>query len=196
MQKLKQYKVCRRLGTAIFEKCQTQKFARTMSEKKGRPRNVSTYGLQLLEKQKTRFSYGIREGQLSKYVEAAISKTGNPISNLFENLEMRLDNVVYRMGIAKTRRQARQEVSHGHFLVNGKKSRVPSTHLKIGDTVSIRPISITRGPFTNLDKKLKEYNLPPWLEFDINSLQGKVKGKPSAQEGLLDLSSVLEFYSR
>jgi small subunit ribosomal protein S4 len=196
MQKLKQYKVCRRLGTAIFEKCQTEKFARTVVEKRGRPRNVSTYGLQLLEKQKTRFSYGIREGQLSRYVEGALAVAGNPAANLLERLELRLDNVVYRLGLAKTRRQARQEVSHGHFLVNGRKVRVPSIELKVGDRVAIRPASLPRGIFTNLGERLKEYQLPAWLEFDINSLEGKVVGKPSSQEGVLDLNAVLEFYSR
>ncbi|HXK35028.1 MAG TPA: 30S ribosomal protein S4 [Candidatus Paceibacterota bacterium] len=196
MQKLKQYKICRRLGTPIFEKCQTQKFTRTVSQKTGRPKNVSTYGLQLLEKQKTRFSYGIREGQLAKYVEESLAGSGSPVTNLFQKLELRLDNAVYRMGLAKTRRQARQEVSHGHFLVNGKKVRVASAHLKVGDTIAIRPASFPRGIFTNLDKRLKDYHLPPWLEFDINSLQGKVIGKPLNKEGILDLSAVLEFYSR
>ena len=122
------YKIARRLGPAVFEKTQTQKFAlseaRHAAGKKRdkRSKALSDFGLQLIEKQRVRFSYGITERQLSNYVEKAIETKGNPSENLFASLESRLDNVVYRMGIAHTRRLARQMVSHGHFVVYGKRT--------------------------------------------------------------------------
>jgi len=197
MQRLKKYKICRRLGSAIFEKCQSQKFLRSLGETKKKSRfNVSTYGLQLLEKQKTQFSYGIRESQLAKYVKEVLKGGGQPAQKLYQKLETRLDNVIYRLGLAGTRRMARQLVSHGHFLVNGKKTRVPSYSLKVGDKIEVREGSRQASFFTNLDKKLKDYHLPDWLEFDINNLSGIIRSLPQVGQDNIDLNAVLEFYSR
>ena len=123
------YKICKRLGNGVFEKCQTQKF--TLSESRRsfqgrRPRQISDYGKQLLEKQRVRFTYGITEQQFVNYVNSATKKEGDAAATLLSTLERRLDNVVYRLGLAPTRRAARQMVVHGHILVNGKKAAIPS----------------------------------------------------------------------
>ena len=201
MIKKPKYKIGRRLGAGVFEKCQTPKFVassqrKTKSSSK-RPKALSEYGQQLIEKQKVRFSYGITERQLGNYVKEASSIKGGSIQeHLFEMLESRLDNVAYRLGIAHTRRLARQMVSHGHFLVNGKRTTVPSYKLKVGDAVTAREGSKGSVLFTNIGERLKSYNQPAWLSFDQASIEGKVIGKPKNTEGFLNLGSVLEFYSR
>ncbi|OGI61444.1 30S ribosomal protein S4 [Candidatus Nomurabacteria bacterium RIFCSPHIGHO2_01_FULL_39_9] len=196
MKKLKKYKVCRRLGSPIFEKCQNQQFARSLSRKKMKRPNMSTYNIQLLEKQKTRLGYGISERQLSRYVKEAVAEHGNPAVLLFQKLESRLDNVVYRLGLAKTRRMARQAVSHGHFAVNDKRTRVPSHSIRPGDKITIREGSRVSTMFSNLPERLKDYHLPEWLKFDINNLQGEVTARPTGKEEVAGLDAVLEFYSR
>src|SRR3989338_1190548 len=137
------FKICRRLGAAIYEKCQTPKY--TMSEakkgfKKGKkPKQLSDFGSQLIEKQKARFMYGISEKQFSKYVEVSTQTKGiNAGEFLSELLESRLDNTIYRLGIGHTRALARQIVCHGHILVNGKRVTIPSYKIKLGDTISLR----------------------------------------------------------
>src|SRR5581483_8756571 len=124
------YKICKRLGSSVFEKCQTQKFQlaadRAPRKTKGR-RGGSDYGAQLIEKQKARFTYGLSEAQFSRYVHEAMEIKGkDSAAGLLARLEARLDNVVYRAGFVKTRRAARQLVSHGHVTVGGKRLNVPS----------------------------------------------------------------------
>ena len=202
MKKVKKYKIGRRLGAGVFEKCQTAKFAQSearhaKNSKNKRAKPLSGYAQQFIEKQKVRFMYGISEKQFSGYVNEAVEKKGvSAIEVLFENLELRLDNVVYRLGLASTRRLSRQLVSHGHVLVNGKKSTIPSQRLKIGDVVSVREGSKKSVLFTDMANKLKDYTSPNWLSFNIDSLTGKVQGKPKNIEGFIDLNTVLEFYSR
>jgi len=202
MKAVQKYKMCRRLGSGVFEKCQTSKFVlsetRHAKALKGRrPKRLSSYGLQFIEKQKVRFMYGISEKQFSNYVKEASKHKGEPINEyLAELLESRLDNVVYRMGLAHTRRFARQMVSHGHITVNGKKSTIPSQKISINDVISVRAGSTKSKLFTDLAKKLEDYTVPNWLKFDVNKLSGSVQGKPKADEGFLDLNTVLEFYSR
>jgi small subunit ribosomal protein S4 len=133
------YKICKRLGGGIFEKCQTQKFqiAEARARKRGsRRRGMSDYGKQLLEKQKVRFSYGITEKQLRKYVSSS-TLAQDAVSAIYSSLEMRLDNVVYRAGLASTRRMARQLVAHGHITVNGRKLKVPSYATKVDDEIAV-----------------------------------------------------------
>lgn len=202
MKAVKKYKIGRRLGAGVFEKCQTPKFtmseARHAKNAKGKRRKmISSYGAQFLEKQKVRFTYGISERQFSNLIKEAVAhKGGLAKDTLFELLESRLDNVVFRMGLAHTRRLSRQMVSHGHITVNGRKTTVPSQRIKKGDVIGIREGSKGSVLFTNLDKKLKDYTLPSWLKFDVAQLQGGVEGKPENTEGFLDLNTVLEFYSR
>jgi len=201
------FKICRRLGSDIYEKCQTQKYVLSESKKsrnlsKGRKRRsvLSDYGKQLLEKQKVRFTYGISEKQFKNLVKDAVSKKGKEGSEtLYENLERRLDNVVYRLGLAPTRRMARQMVSHGHIVVASRKVTIPSFVVKEGDVVGIRGGSQNNGIFVNLEEKVKEGSqVPSWLKFDISKKEALVQGRPKLKQGesLLDLNTVIEFYSK
>ncbi len=194
------FKICRRLGPGVYDKCQTAKF-RAAPGKFGpgskRPKAPSEYGIQLIEKQKIRFSYGITERQLSNYVKkATLTKGAGTTEKFFESLESRLDNVVYRMGLAPSRRGSRQMVSHGHFIVNDKRVTIPSYEVKIGDIIKIREGSKISKLFDNLTERLKDYTAPAWVTFDTNVLQGKILAKPKNNESFLDLNAVLEFYSR
>jgi len=195
------FKICRRLGPGVYDKCQTTKFS--ISSGKGtlpggrRPKALSEYGTQLIEKQKIRFSYGITERQLSNYVEkASLIKGAGTAEKFYEELESRLDNVVYRMGLCSSRRAARQMVSHGHFVVNDHKVTVPSCELRPGDIIKIREGSKGKKIFDNLVDRLKDYNAPAWLTFDASKMEGKILSKPKNIETFLDLNAVLEFYSR
>ncbi len=196
------YKICRRLGSGVFDKCQTQKFMLSEGKKtkfasKGKRKQVSEFGQQLNEKQKIRFSYGISEKQLANYVEEATSSKGSVASEkLFELLESRIDNVIYRLGLASTRRLARQMASHGHFTVNGKKTNVPSYRLKIGDSIAVREGSKSSVLFTEVDKKMANFQIPAWLSLNIDKLQAEIKGTPKKDDAFLDFNTVLEFYSR
>ena len=196
------FKIAKRLGAPIFEKTQTQKFA--LSEARGgrtgkrRPGQMSDYKRQLLEKQKMRFTYGISEKQLRRYVKEAIAKSHQPIALLMERLESRLDNTVYRLGLAKTRRLARQIVSHGHITVNGKKMTIPSHKVREGDSIAVREGSKGTGLFVNIAETHEAAGIPAWLTFDIKKLEGSVTGKATydPSEILFDPTQVMEYYSR
>lgn len=200
------YKICRRLGSRIFGKCQTTKFATSGAPVKtggrrpgGRPKTLSEYGTQLIEKQKARLSYGLKESQFSNYVKGIRAhKTESPTVALFQTLESRLDNVVYRLGLASTRAFARQLVSHGHITVNGRRLNIPSYLVKPGDKVAVRKESRASGPFRELEEKLKNYHLPVWLSFDPKTTEGVVKSLPpqGEAEGDINFGAILEFYSR
>jgi small subunit ribosomal protein S4 len=194
------FKICRRLGPGVYDKCQTAKFS---SSAKGstlsgrRPKAPTEYGAQLIEKQKIRFSYGISERQLSNYVKKVSHiKGAGTAEKLYESLESRLDNVIYRMGLGASRRATRQMVSHGHFIVNNHRVTIPSFELKTGDVIKIREGSKGKKIFENLTDKLKDYNGPAWVTFDLNNMEGKILTKPKNVETFLDLNTVLEFYSR
>ena len=162
-----------------------------------RPKALTEYGAQLIEKQKIRFSYGITERQLSNYVKKASQIKGSHTAEKFyEELESRLDNAVYRMGLASSRRAARQMVSHAHFVVNSNKVTIPSYEVKPGDIIKIREGSKAKKIFADLAERLKDYNPPAWITFDIAKMEGHVLAKPKNAETFLDLNAVLEFYSR
>jgi small subunit ribosomal protein S4 len=205
-------KICRRAGEKLFlkeEKCYTPKCPLTRksyppgvqkrgAEKKPR-RALSEYGSQLAEKQKLKFFYLLRERQFKNYVKEALKGKGSDIiSRLAEILELRLDNVVYRLGFAKSRSIARQLVSHGHIMVNGKKTNIPSRRLKVGDIIAIRPQSASKKIFQDIDIYFKKYQPPVWLELNKEKKEGKVIGKPQAQdiEVKTNLNAIIEFYSR
>lgn len=197
------FKVGKRLGASVYEKCQTQKFALSESKSgkqgKRRPGTRSEYGRQFLEKQKVRVTYGVSEKQFKNYVKGAMSSTtSNPFDNLFKSLESRLDNAVYRMGLAKTRRGARQMVSHGHIIVNGKKLTVPSYRVNSGDVLSIRPGSKVSPLFSDMTDKLKDRGSSAWTTFDPSTYSGKIGALPKYErtEHAFDLTPVIEFYSR
>lgn len=196
------YKIARRLRAPIFEKTQTQKFAlrEARKAKNARPKQKTEYGLQMLEKQKARFSYGLNERQFSRYVAESVARKGvKSTQALFERLEKRLDNVVYRLGLAGTRRFARQMVSHGHITLNGKKVTIPSIQVKKADVISIREGSLKTNMFNLLAEKMKTYTVPTWLKFNLEKKEGVVSAEPQYEEQkdlLFDLNAVLEFYSR
>jgi small subunit ribosomal protein S4 len=193
------FKIGRRLGAGVYDKCQTSKFSTSSGGFSSRPkrrRNVSEYGLQLIEKQKIRFSYGISEKQLSNYVKKASATKLGTAERFYEMLESRLDNVVYRMGLAPSRRAARQMVSHGHFVIAGHRVKVPSFSVKEGDIIQVREGSKGKKIFADLEIKLKDYTAPDWLSFDQGKMEGKILGKPKNTDSFLDLNAVLEFYSR
>lgn len=196
------FKIAKRLGAPIFEKTQSQKFeisqARRGRVRKGRPGQMSDYKRQLLEKQKMRFTYGVSEKQLRRYVNDAVEKSHQPIALLMERLESRLDNAVYRLGLAKTRRFARQMVSHGHITVNGRKLTVPSHKIKEGDVIAVREGSKGSGLFTELVEKHEAAGVPAWLKFDVKKMEGTVTGVPvyNPVEAMFDPAQVMEYYSR
>jgi len=196
------YKIAKRLGAPIFEKTQTQKFA--LSQARGgrqtkRGGQMSDFKRQLIEKQKMRFTYCITEKQLRRYVDEAVSTTGHqPVAVLMNRLESRLDNVVYRLGLAKIRLQARQLVSHGHILVNGRRNNVPSHKTKVGDVISIREGSQSSALFLTL-KEADNISTPPnWLSLDVKKLSATIAAAPvyNPTETLFDPDQVMEFYSR
>lgn len=197
------YKIARRLGDRIFPKTQGTKFTVSGTEKKqrgkkGGRRNVSEYGTQLIEKQKAKYTYGVSEKQFSNYVKATRGGKEAPAAGLYRALETRLDNVVFRMGLVNSRAFARQAVSHGHIMVNGRKVTIPSCTLREGDVVSIRPGSKDNGIFRELAEKMKERQAPNWLSVDPLKVEGTLKGLPSYKdkEPNLKFESILEFYSR
>ncbi len=165
---------------------------------KARRRAISEFGAQLLEKQKLRFSYGISEKQLRKYFEDSKKRKGITGDFLLSALELRLDNVMYRSGFAKSRSIARQLTSHGHFLVNNKKVTIPSYQVNVDDIITIRPRSRPKQIFFDLVNRLKKYEAPSWLIIDKKNLEVMVKSKPD----IIDLpknfstNSIIAFYSR
>lgn len=195
------YKTARRLGTNVFDKTQTQKFANKeaakKSEKRSRPK--SDYGLQMLEKQRAKVTYGVSERMFAKYVKSILEKAGaNSPEKLIFLLESRLDNVIYRLSLASSRQASRQMVSHGHIMVNGVKITIPSYQVSIGDLITIRENSKKNSLFSALTEKLKDKNCPSWLTFDLAKCEGKVQGAPKilTSETNFDPAAVLNFYSR
>ncbi len=194
------YKLGKRLGAVIHEKCQTQKFALSEARVKKtfkHRRNISDYGRQLLEKQKVRFAYGITEKQFQKYIKLSMKELDKVLA-LYRQLEMRLDNTAYSLGLAPTRRAARQMVSHGHLMVNGRKVTVPSYTVKKGDKISIREGSRTKTVFTAISDYLSKHTTPKWLTFNHKKMEGEVKAEPEYEPdvSLFDFKAVFEFYSR
>lgn len=194
------YKVGRRLGAGVYDKCQTPKFALSAQRKaqaSKRPRARSEFGAQLIEKQRVRFSYGITERQLSNYVTEAMEKKGVSITDtLYRKLELRLDNTVYRLGIVSSRRAARQAVAHGHMTVNGRRVTIPSMQLRVNDVIGIREGSKKSPLFQNLAERLKEYKTPAWLSWNADMTEATVRALPTFAEEFINLGSVIEFYSR
>ncbi|HET8575231.1 MAG TPA: 30S ribosomal protein S4 [Candidatus Paceibacterota bacterium] len=162
----------------------------------------SEYGRQLEEKQKAKKNYFLSEKQFSAYVKKASEKKGvDPKATLYESLETRLDSIVYRLGLSGFSRPfARQIVSHGHILVNGVRVNIPSYHVRVGDKFSIRKGSFSKPIFQNGLKKIQEEKIfpPTWISFDYKKGEGELKGMPQMDKSeiLVDLASVIEFYSR
>jgi len=198
------YKIARRLGAPIFEKTQTQKYAlhlerRSKNKRKGFSKPKSEYGLQLNEKQKARFTYGLSEKQFSNYVKEALAKkTSNAPEKIFQFLELRLDNVMYRLGFSPTRSGSRQMVSHGHVSVNGRRVNTPSRRVAIGDKITIAERSLKKPLFETVDDRIKNATIPSWIKFDFEKKVAEIQGMPVLvnTENMFDLNAVIEFYSR
>ena len=162
-----------------------------------RRKKVSEYGAQLKEKQKVKFVYGVLEKQFHHYYLKAANMKGVTGDNMLRLLEQRLDNVVYRLGLAKTRRMARQIVVHGHIRVNGQKVDIPSYSVKVGDVITLRPASAEKEMFKSLREGTSVLT-PKWLTFDAPNLTGKVNALPAREDIDLQLQEnmIVEFYSR
>ncbi len=163
-----------------------------------RRRQESEYGKQLREKQKTKFIYGVLEKQFHMYYEKARRMQGITGENLMKILESRLDNVVFRLGFARTRKEARQTVTHGHILVNGKRVDVPSYRVKAGDTVSVSPKAADLLVIKSALISNESVQVPAWLEVDIEKLQGNVISLPTRDQIDLDIQEqlIVELYSK
>ncbi len=199
-------RLCRREGAKLYLKgtrCYTKKcsFERRPSppgQHGVRRRKVGEYGLQLREKQKVRRVYGVLERQFRNYFRVASTSSGVTGEYLLRSLELRLDNVVFRMGFATSRAQARQLVGHGHFAVNGVPTNVPSYAMKPGDSVEVRESRRGREAFKVIKETMKSHQAPEWLKVDAASLGGQVADLPRRDQMPLDLNEqlVVEFYSR
>ncbi|MDH7488393.1 MAG: 30S ribosomal protein S4 [Anaerolineae bacterium] len=202
-------KLCRREEEKLYlkgercfgEKCALERrnYAPGMHGRKGQfRRKVSDYGLQLREKQKARRIYGVLEKQFRRYYEEALKRPGMTGATLLSILERRLDNVVYRLGFAESRAQARQLVRHGHFEVNGRKTNIPSMILRPGDVVAVRQSSYNNGYFSMVKELLAERKVVDWLSRDDNRLSGQVLSMPTREQIDVPLQEqlIVEYYSR
>ena len=197
---------CRREGGKLFlkgekcftSKCPVEKRPFPPGQHGQRRTRLSDYATQLREKQKLRRIYGVLEKQFRNYYQKAASTKGSTGENLLQLLEGRLDNVVYRLGLASSRAQARQLVAHGHLDVNGKRCDIPSALLKEGDVVSIHPSSRDLSYFREVREMLAEHAPPTWLTLDPIDGSARVENVPSRDdiELTVDEHLVVEFYSR
>ena len=185
-------------GTKCITKCTLDKRPKPPGPQLGRRRRISDRGLQLREKQKVRHSYGILERQFRRFFAEAARLPGITGENLLVLLERRLDNVVYRLGFADSRAQARQLVQHGHFLLNGRKTDIPSCLVKEGDTIGWRERSTKSEYYKQLVPSIEGRLVPSWLSLDKQKLIGQVLSLPTSDdvETKLDVAAVVEYYSR
>ncbi|MBI4094540.1 MAG: 30S ribosomal protein S4 [Candidatus Liptonbacteria bacterium] len=163
---------------------------------KRRRGTISDFGRQLQEKQKFKLAYGVSERELRRLFGAARKEKGSTATKLVELLERRLDNVVFRLGFAKSRAQAAQLIVHGHIFVNGRRTRSPGFAAKAGDTIHIRPDSRSKALFGNLGEALKKYEPPVWLALDLEKLEGKVVRLPAEAGVPFEVSVLVESFSK
>ena len=195
-------RLCRRLCVNLFG---TEKYTKILQKRPTKPGQhgptakfgkMSEYGRQLMEKQKARIVFGIHEKQMGNYVAKALKSSGDSSESLLRLLEIRLDNVVYVSQFAVTRTQARQMVSHGHFLLNGRRVDVPSIAVRAGDKIALRPKLKNSALYAGLSK-LKDYS-PKWLKVDLAAMSAEVLSLPEKDEleKSIDSQAIIEFYSR
>ena len=200
-------KQCRRVGEKLFlkgDRCSTPKcamvkrnYAPGFHGPKGRKR-LSDYGLQLQEKQKAKKYYGLLEKQFRLTYSKASKKQGDAGVNFLRLLEMRLDNVIFRLGWATSRSQARQLVNHGHFTVNNRKANIPSFSVKLGEVIKIKKSSLSNRFFKNLGEKLKKAERPSWLNLEASDLSAKVLHEPKETDlpRNINVQMIIEYYSK
>ena len=200
-------RLCRREGMKLFlkgERCYGEKCAidrRNVppgQHGKGRRARLLGYGLQLREKQKVRRMYGVLERQFRRYFEKADRQRGVTGEKLLQLLERRLDNVVYRLGFAASRPQARQLVRHGHFNVNGRRTNVPSFSVSAGDVIAVRPTSAKNPAIAYAMEEVKGRGIPEWLELDGETLSGRLTAAPTREQLNLPVQEqlIVELYSK
>ena len=189
-------KRCRTLGVSPA----AMGYSKTSNKNPGGQRRAkkSEYATQLTEKQKVKFVYGIQEKQFRNYYDKASRMEGNTGEELLTFVERRLDNVVYRLGYASTRREARQLVNHGHFTVNGSRVNIPSYLIKAGDVVAVSQKSVSNNFFKSLKEKDAFVAAPKWLDRDKNTLTGKVIAMPTKADIDFDIAVhlIVELYSK
>ena len=199
-------RLCRREGAKLFlkgtrcytKKCSFERRPTPPGQHGVRRRKMGEYGIQLREKQKVRRVYGVLERQFRNYFREAETHTGVTGEALLQSLETRLDNVVFRLGFASSRAQARQLVTHGHFAVNGVPTDVASYKMRPGDRVEVRESSRAREAFKVIKETIRSHQAPEWLSLDAAKLSGSVASVPRRDQMPLDLSEqlVVEYYSR
>src|ERR671913_1911660 len=200
-------RLCRREGMKLFlkgERCYTEKCAiekRNFApgqHGKTRKQKLAGYGVQLREKQKVKRIYGVLEDQFRGYFEQAERTRGITGETLLQLLERRLDNVIYRLGLATSRPQARQLVRHGHFLINGKKVDIPSYQVKAGDTIGVRATSAQDATILHAMEEVKGRGIPEWLSFDSGAMTGRINSLPTREQINLPVQEqlIVELYSK
>ena len=199
-------RICRRHGLKLFlkgercfgPKCAIERRNYPPGDHGQRRRKLSEYANQLKDKQKARYIYGVLERQFRKHFEEAERRPGMTGANLLRVLESRLDNAVYRLGFADSRKQARQLVRHGHFSLNGRRTDIPSALVKAGDTIAVMPKSKELEYFKIVQEGLARKGVPDWLELDVAAMSGRVLNLPGrdAIETNVTEQLVVEFYSR
>lgn len=199
-------RLCRRSGDKLMlkgsrcfgPKCAMEKRTKPPGQQFSRRRRISDRGFQLREKQKARYTYGLMERQFRRFFSQAEKQPGITGENLLVLLEKRLDNVVYRLGFADSRSQARQLVRHGHVLLNGRKTDIPSCMVKEGDVVSWRESSTKTGYYTEVAKGIGAKSVPSWLGLDKGNLVGRVVSLPTPDEigAQFEVKNIVEYYSR
>ncbi len=199
-------KLCRREGKKLFlkgdrcltDKCAVSRRATVPGQHGAGRKSVKEYGQHLREKQTARRYYGVQEKQFKKYYVAADKQEGIAGENLLSLLERRFDNVVYRMGLASSRKEARQLVRHAHFTLNGKKADIPSIILKVGDVVALKEKSRSSEKLKGLMENMASVNAPKWLEVNADAASAKVMAIPAREDVDFDFNEqlIIEFYSK
>ncbi|ACZ61597.1 MULTISPECIES: 30S ribosomal protein S4 [Dehalococcoides] len=198
-------RMCRRSGDKLFlkgdkcvTKCVFEKRPKAPGPQLGRPRRLSDRGQQLRQKQSIRWSYGMTERQFRRFFGLANAQPGVTGDNMMILLERRLDNVLFRLGFGTSRAQARQIVMHGHILVNGQKTDIPSYLIKEGQVITVRETSKATAYFKTLAENIEAKAIPGWLSLDRKTLSGKVISLPAAGDidARFDAQTVVEYYSR
>jgi len=199
-------KLCRREGKKLYlkgdrclgDKCAIDRRATVPGQHGAGRKSVKEYGQHLREKQTARRYYGVQEKQFKKYYVAADKKEGITGENLLSLLERRFDNVVYRMGMASSRKEARQLVRHAHFTLNGKKADIPSIILKVGDVVALKENSRSSDKFKALMEAMKDNTAPKWLDVNADAVSAKVIAIPARDDVDFEFNEqlIVEFYSK
>lgn len=199
-------RLCRREGKKLFlkgdrcysDKCAVGRRQSTPGQHGKSRKKVSEYGTQLRAKQTARRYYGVMESQMIKYFEMADRQAGITGENLLRFLELRLDNVVYRLGFAASRKEARQLVRHGHYTLNGKKANIPSIQVKVGDVIAVAQSSRNSEKIKSVTEANASRPVPQWLDADKNQLTAKVVRVPAREDIDMDIEEqqIVEFYSK